>query len=99
MTKPDGVKRYDMFVVEGAMGSVVDPVEDKDGSWVSWRSYDRLAEEVGRLRALLREADGHVVHADICDQVLTDCASPCSCGSDHLRERIDQALTKGDCDE
>lgn len=89
MTKPDGVKRYSPISVRG-MTVMANP--DDGGDWVRHEDYDRLAEEVGRLRALLTEA-APLLTPDYpcrCEQ----CQKPI-----RLKARIDQALTKGDCDE
>lgn len=91
MTKPDGVKRYRCYY-DSWCGSEVgaSSAEDEDGDWVMLSDYDRLAEEVGRLKAALESVRDHlVVFKSYGDGV-----------AQAVAYRIaDQALTKGDCDE
>jgi hypothetical protein len=94
MTKPDGVKRFKMVTTHA--------LESIDGGWVAASDYDRLAEEVGRLRELLTRARDYVRPTDYesrSDDELRSLYPEVVAVTDDLARRIDQALAKGDCDE
>jgi hypothetical protein len=91
MTKPDGVKRF-----------FADVNTNQCAECVLASDYDRLAEEVGRLRALLKVALPFVCvtdHEGRPEGELRDSYPDSSACIDRIRAKITQALAGGDCDE
>lgn len=96
MTKPDGVKRYEFY--EGSEHWDGPSMRESiTGDYIAASDYDRLAGEVGRLRALLKEARVHVPYVKSFRMEGDNLWRVYEPGS--LADRINQALTKGDCDE